>query len=87
MRDSFPYVIVIGICCFIIVLIWKVEEPSHPTIEKVKYCKIDSISTSPKNEFSPEILTKYHTECDITFSSNKEYHIGDSIKVKTIIIQ
>jgi hypothetical protein len=54
---------------------------------KSKFCRIDSIYMKPKYEFSPELLTKYHTACGLTFTSNKEYSIGDSIEVKTIILQ
>jgi hypothetical protein len=56
-------------------------------IEKIKYCKIDSIYTLPKYEFTSEKITKYHTECDVIFSSKHIYIVGDSIEVKTIIIQ
>ena len=72
---------------FILGLLTKIFLPSHPIIEKIKYCKIDSFNVIYKNEFSPELLTKYYTECNIIFSSNKEYYIGDSIEVKTIIIE
>jgi len=54
---------------------------------KSKFCKIDSIYTQPKYEFLPEQTTKYRTECGLTFTSNKEYNLGDSIEVKTIIVQ
>ena len=56
-------------------------------LTKSKFCRIDSIYTKLKYEFSPEQSTKYHTACGITFTSNKEYNIGDSIEVKTIIVE
>lgn len=56
-------------------------------IKTIKYCKIDSVYTPTRNEIVPDITLKYHTECDITFTSKKQYSIGDSIEVKTIIIQ
>ncbi len=59
----------------------------HNDLVKSSFCKIDSIYTKPKYEFIPEQITKYHTACDIIFTSNKEYHLGDSIEIKTIIVQ
>ena len=56
-------------------------------IEKVSYCRIDSVYTLSSNEFLPKSNTRYHTNCGFVFSSNKNYHIGDSVKIKTIIVQ
>jgi len=62
--------------------------PIHSNnIEKIKYCEIDSIYSQYKYEFTPKTITKYHTKCDIIFNSTHKYHIGDSIEVKTIIIE
>jgi hypothetical protein len=55
--------------------------------EKITYCRIDSVVTTPKDEFIPEIVNKCWTDCGYVFSSKKNYHIGDSIQVKTIIIE
>lgn len=56
-------------------------------IEKTSYCKIDSIYSVFKNDFTSEVITKYHTNCEFIFSSYNTYIVGDSIEVKTIIIQ
>ena len=55
--------------------------------EKIKYCHINSTFVLPSTEFIPEMVHKYKTDCGIVFSSKKEYRLGDSIKVKTIIVE
>lgn len=62
--------------------------PVHSNnIEKVKYCKIDSIYSASTQEFISKTITKYHTKCNIIFTSTHQYNINDSIEVKTIIIE
>lgn len=56
-------------------------------IEKSSYCMIDSAYVLPTNEFTSTELTKYHTKCGFVFSSNRKYYIGDSVQIKTIIIE
>lgn len=80
-----PFMWSIAITCFIYVAL--LPPPNNPkNLEKTKYCQIDSIYTYPKYDFTPELITTYHTQCGIKFSSYKSYKIGDSIQVKTIII-
>ncbi len=75
------FAIIIGLFAFIIL------SSNNHNIEKITYCHIDSISQTSKYEFMPELLTRYHTDCNITISSVKVYKLGDSIQIKTIIIQ
>lgn len=85
MKEKIGYFVIIisvfTLACFMI------TSPISNRLEKISYCKIDSIYTIPKYEIMPELVTKYHTQCGYTFSSNKNYHIGDSIQIKTIIIE
>ncbi len=53
--------------------------PLDKNTETTRYCKIDWVyKTSPSN--------KYHTKCGQLFYSKKDYVLGDSIKIKTIIL-
>lgn len=61
-------------------------KPSHSNNEKIKYCHIVAIATIQKESYSPELINEYWTDCNMSFSSKKEYNIGDSIPIKTIII-
>ena len=54
--------------------------------EVISYCKIDSIVSVSKNTLTPEKINKCWTDCGETFVTNKDYKIGDSIQIKTIIV-
>lgn len=81
MKDNTPYwLLLIGI------IMLAFMPMGSKKVEKVKYCHIDSTYTELKEVYSPELMNEYWTDCDITFSSKKEYKIGDSIQIKTIIV-
>ena len=84
MNDKIPYYILLAGVTLIAVLILNVE--TNHKLERIKYCRIDSVSEITK-DFVPEKLIKYHTNCDLIFSSTKYHQLGDSIEVKTIIIE
>lgn len=81
-------VLILAVSCVIVLTIILVN--LNKTIDSkvtIKYCKVDSIYRRLKYEFMPELITSYHTDCGLTFSSNKEYQIGDSLPIKIIIIK
>ena len=81
MKDNTPYwLLLLG------VIVLAFMPMGSKNAEKVKYCHIDSTAVELKEVYSPEVMNKYWTDCDIVFSSKKEYHIGDSIQIKTIIV-
>lgn len=85
MKNSMLYILW-GVCIMSLEIII-ILTPNKHNVEKISYCHIDSISQEPKYEFIPELVTRYHTDCNITISSNKNYKLGDSIQIKTIIVQ
>ena len=56
--------------------------------EKINYCHVDSIAKVNSGLiFIPEYTNKCWTDCGYIFFTKKEYSIGDSIQIKTIIIE
>lgn len=68
-------------------LFFSISEMDGKNSTKVSYCHIDSSATIPKYEIMPETTNKYWTDCGQVFFSKNEYKNGDSIQVKTIIIE
>lgn len=84
MNDKIPYYILLAGITIIAILILNLEDKNK--IEQIKYCRIDLVSETTK-DFVPEKLIKYHTDCGFIFSSNKKHSLGDSVEVKTIIVE
>lgn len=74
---------VLLVMLFLAVLIG-VCSPNNKQITLIKTCHVISISTSPKYSFSPELETKYNTDCGISILLTKEHKVGDSIQVNII---
>lgn len=83
MKDAIPYfILLLGVA--IIVLFMIPDNSKYP--QKITYYRIDSIESVPKNLIPQDIINKYYTSCG-TFLTSVEYKVGDSIKIKTLIIK
>jgi hypothetical protein len=75
-----------GLLLVFIIIFIALPIPKYP-LEKVTYCHIDSVSANDKAEFTSEIKNKYWTDCGYVFTSKKTFLKGNSIKVRTIIVE
>ena len=57
------------------------------SIEKIRYCHIDSISIPQQIGSTPSDMEKYWTDCGLTLTTKNKHKLGDSIRTKTIIFE
>ena len=81
--DLLMYLAILGVIILILLLPIKVTIDA----EEVKYCYVDSIMPVHQFYVIQDTTFKYHTSCGHVFFNKKKYHIGDSIKIKTIVIR
>lgn len=83
-KDIIPYLIMLLFIVMIALLIIP-QDSKYP--QKITSCRIDSIVSVPKNIITQDIINKCYTSCGETFLTSLEYKVGDSIKIKTLIIK
>ena len=66
------------------ILLIAILPPSSNTNEKVKYCRIDSITAKARYEVMPQLDYTYHTPCGPMPAGNTKHQVGDSIEIKII---